>query len=147
MSEPTKFWEGAGKAPSPATNYMKAHSMDLHDGHHLFANAIPDLPDTPEIRLMTAVFNQALKDIYRNVHARSGELRTIFWRAELWFDNPDREHLYSFFRICDHLGLDAEDFRRRLRLWIAKQRKEGHASVSAPAPAAGFELDAAGDAA
>lgn len=147
MSEPTKFWEGAAKPPTPATQYMRNHSMDVHDGHHLFANAVPDLPDTPEMRLMAQVFIQACKDIYRNVHARSGELRAVFWQSEVWFDNPDRTHVYSFLNICDHLGLDAEDFRRRLRLWIAKQRKEAHSRVSAPTPAARLELDATGDAA
>jgi hypothetical protein len=79
----------------------------------------------PEQRLMLAVLERAVKD-YTNVGDLSDEhdRRTaeLFLFGEPW-EGEDKESIMSFRNIADHVGLEPEDIRSRVRLIAAGELK------------------------
>jgi len=73
-----------------------------------------------EHRLMAAILDDAVQTFCmpRVARARGG------WRAERqageWIESTDRSWIFSFERICEALGLEADCIRRGIRTW--KQR-------------------------
>lgn len=64
--------------------------------------------NTPELRLLVAVLDQAVDDARKPV---ATELRRRAWS---WFLNPDRTWPFSFVAIAEALGLDPDAVRARL---------------------------------
>ncbi len=68
---------------------------------------------TGEHRLMLAVLEDAVNIYLKRNGGRPG-LR-VFREIEQWFASTDDSYIFSFERICQALGLDAEFIRRGLR--------------------------------
>lgn len=124
-----KFWTPAGE-PTPATQYMRAHSMTTGDPLLAYIESTSQGLETPEKNLMFAVLIEAIKDFTR--HWNSGKAKGgIFREARDWIwpktekarrDAKDWPH--SFRNICNALDLDGDDLSRRLGLWLVKKREE-----------------------
>jgi hypothetical protein len=76
----------------------------------------------PERRLMLAVLEEAVADVQRLCFATAPLARREFRAAQEWIEREDHEWPFSFVRICDALGLEAQAIRRGLRAWLAHQR-------------------------
>ena len=69
----------------------------------------------PEKRLMIAILADAIHCVRKYRFATGTERRRAFREAQQWFVDRTSKQLFSFERICDVLGLDADCVRRSLR--------------------------------
>ncbi|MBP1685059.1 MAG: hypothetical protein H6Q33_1202 [Deltaproteobacteria bacterium] len=85
-----------------------------------------------EYHLLVAVLEDAVQCFQRYVQPKSRRQRRLFRDAEAWImsahhrSNRKREDDvpgFSFEFVCDTLGIDADDVRRRLRRWREGQRE------------------------
>lgn len=82
------------------------------------------LEKSPEHALMIAVFVSGITECLKTVYRVSNCQR----KARAWVLSEDRDHIYSFLNICDHLGFCPDRWRRLLQhavannLRIRKQR-------------------------
>jgi len=65
--------------------------------------------------LMVAVLEDAIEVYLKNRAASLRERRTLHLRARRWFASNDRSHVFSFLRITEALGIDANLVREALR--------------------------------
>jgi len=75
---------------------------------------------TPELRLMGAVLEDAIRTFCRYSSTPSGRGRRLFQEAADWFDSPDASWLFAFENVCDALGLDPGWIRGLLRSWSGR---------------------------
>jgi hypothetical protein len=68
----------------------------------------------PEMRLVAAMFDDAVECVVRNVDARCGARRRQFLEARDWLWDDTRGWPFAFANVCDLLGLDATAVRERL---------------------------------
>ena len=68
-------------------------------------------------RLLLAVLQDAVSCWFRYLHARNVRERQLFQEIQSWFWAKDREWLFAFERICEHLELDPDYIRRGLTSW------------------------------
>ncbi len=90
----------------------------------------------PEMRLVVAMFDDAVECIVRNVGARCGTPRREFLEARDWLWDDTRGWPFAFANVCDVLGLDATAVRERLETIVPGQRRgseEPHRHHAAPA--------------
>ena len=66
----------------------------------------------PEVALMAAVLEDALRCIQKNLNARRGRARRDFLDACRWVFQPDRSWPFAFENVCDTLGLSPGAVRR-----------------------------------
>ena len=71
-------------------------------------------PPAPELRLMVAVVQDAIKCIEKYRFATDHRGRRLFDEVTQWLGAKETGWLYSFESICEVLGLDANAVRRRL---------------------------------
>lgn len=70
--------------------------------------------NSPERRLMLAVFESSLHDYQQNKGMGSRRACRLFHETEEWFRSADTTWLFSFENICMVLGLDAQAVREAL---------------------------------
>ena len=76
---------------------------------------------TPELRLMTAVLEDAIQTFCRCVASRGRRSQRLFRETAEWFESSDVSWPFSFENICDALRLEPEWIRGLLRRWLGKQ--------------------------
>jgi hypothetical protein len=75
----------------------------------------------PEVRLMVAVFEDALRTFCECAGATGRRNQRLFRDAAEWFESPDAHWPFAFENICDALGLEPEWIRQLLRRWDARR--------------------------
>ena len=70
----------------------------------------------PEMRLVLALFDDAIRSAARNPDACKRRERHDCLDARAWMLNNDREWPFAFANVCDLLGLDADAVRQRVLL-------------------------------
>jgi len=76
---------------------------------------------TPELRLMAAVLEDAIRIFCRYVGSRRLRGRRLFRETADWFDSREAGWVFAFENVCDALGLDSGWIRGLLRRWMGKQ--------------------------
>ena len=76
----------------------------------------------PELHLVSAIFEEALHCILRNVTSHRGSKRREFLDACDWLWDSDRDWPFAFANVCDLLRLDGAAVRATLRAFIVAQR-------------------------
>lgn len=71
----------------------------------------------PELVLMMAVLEDALKCYFDNARATSRRGSQLFEEAERWFFSSNDEYLFSFENICGFLRIEPNQIRRRLLMF------------------------------
>jgi hypothetical protein len=72
-----------------------------------------------EYRLLLAVLQDAVGCWFRYCRARSAREQRMFREIYAWFWDKEREWLYAFESICEHLDLNPDAIRRGLMRWQA----------------------------
>lgn len=113
--------------PTPATAYMLRNSLDSGDVYLARADWCATRLESPELALCEAILAEAIKDFGRfgRLSARHPKHR-IYREARLWIWSTDRSWPFSFVNICDCLGIDGDDLRRRLELARVAAAEKGH---------------------
>ena len=75
----------------------------------------------PELHLVSAIFEDALHCVLRNVGARRGRKRREFLEACDWFWSDASEWPFAFVNVCDLLGIERTAVRQTLRRYITTQ--------------------------
>ncbi len=73
----------------------------------------------PEVSLMAAVLEDAIRCIQKNMNAKRGRARREFLDAVRWVFQPERSWPFAFENVCDTLGLSAGRVRRTVRGMLA----------------------------
>jgi hypothetical protein len=68
----------------------------------------------PEMRLVLAVFEDAIRAAARPPSIRNGRGQRDYVDARAWVQETDRAWPFAFPNVCDLLGLDADAVRRRV---------------------------------
>src|SRR5437870_5754151 len=68
-------------------------------------------PQCGELRLVAAVFEEALRCILRNAGAHCGRRWREFEEAQSWFKDDRRDWPFAFANVCEFLALDASAVR------------------------------------
>ena len=86
---------------------------------------------TPELRLMAAVLEDAIRTLCRCTGSPGVRRQRLFSETADWFESPDVSWPFSFENICDALALEPGWVRRLLRRWQAAQtpRAQGLAKI------------------
>lgn len=92
-----------------------------------FAERRGVLQRTGEYRLLIAVLQDALECWFRYRHSQRRRERRLFREVSEWFSARDRDRLFAFECICDHLALDPNYIRQGLKQWQSSR-------VGKPAP-------------
>jgi hypothetical protein len=71
--------------------------------------------NTPEMRLVSAIFADAVWCLTGTGNGGGGRRRRDVVEAQQWLQNDKRDWLFAFNNVCDLLGLDAAAVRERLR--------------------------------
>jgi len=71
---------------------------------------------TPELRLLAAVLEDAIRTFYRCARSQAVAKQLLFSETAEWFASPDTSFPFAFESICHVLGLDAAAIRERLGL-------------------------------
>lgn len=88
--------------------------------------------DSPERRLLAAVLEDAVH-MFQQLHgAQRFRGRRLFREVENWFASERTDHLFTFVRICDVLGLDAGWIRSGLARWREDRAQSGGVVVILP---------------
>ena len=77
----------------------------------------------PERRLMLAVLEDAVH-LYQVGVAGGGSARRLYGESERWLTSDDTSSPFSFIRICEALGLEAEYVRSGLRRWRIRRESD-----------------------
>ena len=81
----------------------------------------PGRAHRPELHLVSAIFEDALHCVLRNVGARRGRKRREFLDACDWFWSEDTGWPFAFANVCDLLGIEGTAVRETLRTYIVAQ--------------------------
>lgn len=120
---PASHQKGTGSIPlaadgAPAFVYDSAlFSTFFVQPEQFFAQRRKVLQHTGEYRLLIAVLQDALECWFRYRHARRTRERRLFHEVSEWFSARDRDWLFAFECICDHLELDPNYIRQGLKQW------------------------------
>lgn len=87
----------------------------------------------PELHLVSAIFEDALYCVLRNVGAARGRKRREFLNACDWFWSDAQEWPFAFANICDLLAIDRAAVRETLRAYIVAQHDQLGLASSYPA--------------
>jgi hypothetical protein len=87
---------------------------------------------TPELRLMAAVLEDAIRTFCRCAASQTVRSRRLFEDTAEWFDTSDVSWPFSFENICDALGLEAEWIRRLLRRYRGSRTSTTHRMANIP---------------
>jgi hypothetical protein len=87
---------------------------------------------TPELRLMAAVLEDAIRTFCRGPGSRGVRRQRLFRETADWFESSDVTWPFSFENICDALALEPGWVRRLLRRWQDAQMPSRHRLVTIP---------------
>jgi|GEM_PF-7049060 len=73
------------------------------------------LPPEPELKLMAMILEDAITCYLRYGNAKSEAARREYRSAARWLFSRDRDWIFSFENICQHLGVDPDFARQRIR--------------------------------
>ncbi len=76
---------------------------------------------TPELRLMAAVLEDAIRTFCRCAGSRGVRNQRLFRETAEWFDSSDASWPFGFENICDALGLEPDWIRGLLRRWVSTE--------------------------
>ena len=76
---------------------------------------------TPELKLVAAVLEEAIRTFCRYSSSRRIRGRRLFREAADWFDSSDATWTFAFENVCQALGLEPDWIRARLRRWVVSQ--------------------------
>ena len=108
------MWEPATMLPSQvSTNHGRTHRPELH--------------------LVSAIFEDALHCVLRNVGAGRGRKRREFLAACDWFWSDDHEWPFAFANVCDLLAIDSAAVRETLRAYLVAQHDQSGSPAGYPA--------------
>ena len=79
------------------------------------AGTISGAPPEPELKLMAMILEDAISCYLRYRDAKSATGRRECRAAERWLSSRDRQWIFSFENICQHLGTDPEFVRGQIR--------------------------------
>jgi hypothetical protein len=96
-------WEPATLLPSQVSGNRGAHRPELH--------------------LVSAIFEDALHSVFRNVSARRGRKRREFLDACDWFWSEADDWPFAFVNVCDLLGIEERAVRGTIRAYIVSQHE------------------------
>src|SRR5256884_9323886 len=80
---------------------------------------------TPELRLMAAVLEDAIRSFCQCAGSRGVRSQRLFRETAEWFASHDVSWPFAFENICDALALEPEWIRRALQRWQARHATEG----------------------
>jgi hypothetical protein len=86
----------------------------------------------PELRLMAAVLEDAIRTFCRCSGSRGVRCQRLFRETADWFESSDVTWPFSFENICDALALEPGWVRRLLRRWQGAQTPSRHRVVEIP---------------
>lgn len=89
-------------ADPPSANFQSAGTI---------SGATPE----PELKLMAMILEDAISCYLRYRDAKSATGRRECRAAERWLSSRDRQWIFSFENICQHLGADPEFVRGQIR--------------------------------
>ena len=69
----------------------------------------------PELALLSAILEDAIYDYRKYANANGCIARRRFREVEGWLMGKNENWIFSFQSVCEHLGLDPDYVRRRLR--------------------------------
>jgi hypothetical protein len=72
----------------------------------------------PELALMGAVLQDAIRSFCECSGSRGVRSRRLFDETSQWFASPDHDWPFAFESICDTLSIEPEWIRRLLREWV-----------------------------
>ena len=75
----------------------------------------------PELRLMAAVLEDAMRTFCRCAASRGRRSQRLFRETAEWFESSDVSWPFSFENICDAFRLEPGWIRGLLRRWLGKQ--------------------------
>src|SRR5262249_55423510 len=79
-----------------------------------------------ELRLVAALFEDALRCMVRNVDIRNGPRSRDFAEAHAWFRDERRDWPFAFSNVCEFLALDASEVRGYVERLVSRHvRKPG----------------------
>jgi hypothetical protein len=74
-----------------------------------------------ELRLITALLEDALYCFQRHLFARNKRHRLLYHEAEYWIMSAPHKLPFSFGHVCEVLGINPANLRYRLRRWREQQ--------------------------
>src|SRR6266404_5635489 len=74
---------------------------------------------TPELRLMAAVLEDAIRTFCRCVGSPGVRSQRLFRETAEWFDSSDASWPFAFENVCDALALGPDWIRGLLRRWVS----------------------------
>jgi len=87
---------------------------------------------TPELRLMSAVLEDAIRTFCRCFGSRGVRHQRLFRETASWFESSEASWPFSFENICDPLALEPGWVRGLLRRWRAAQTPSAHRLAEIP---------------
>jgi hypothetical protein len=87
----------------------------------------------PERRLMVAVLEQGVRDYLAPRAPRDAADVELYREVEAWVDDREATWFYSFQRICEMLGIDADYLRRGLHAAGERARRPKREKPREPA--------------
>jgi len=87
---------------------------------------------TPELRLMAAVLEDAIRTFCRCTGSRGGPSQDEIQETAEWFESSDVTWPFSFENICAALGLESEWIRQLLHRWRAGRTSGTHQRAKIP---------------
>src|SRR2546426_3438160 len=76
---------------------------------------------TPELRLMAAVLEDAIRSFCRCAGSRGVRSQRLFRETAEWFESYAVSWPFAFENICDALALEADWIRGLLRRWVSTE--------------------------
>jgi hypothetical protein len=86
----------------------------------------------PEMRLATAIFEDAWQSVAQKTTDRRGRYRREFRDASDWFLDDGRSWPFAFLNICELLALDPNAVRQALQDHLAAQNQPEHRDARTP---------------
>jgi hypothetical protein len=80
----------------------------------------------PEIRLMQAVLDHAIRCYRSRLNRFDRRSQRLFRETAQWFASDDDTWPLSFVPLCEKLNLEPEYFRAALRRWWARNAVQRH---------------------
>jgi len=87
---------------------------------------------TPELRLMAAVLEDAIRTFCRCAGSREVRRQRLFRETANWFESSEVSWPFSFENICDALALEPGWIRGLLRRWRTAETPSAHRPAKIP---------------
>ena len=95
--------------------------VDPPAGNFQSAGTLSGASPEPELKLMAMILEDAISCYLRYRDAKSATGRRECRAAERWLSSRDRQWIFSFENICQHLGADPEFVRGQIRARCSRE--------------------------